>query len=268
MSEPTRWISAETERKERDFHGILWTHATMCKGIMTRWNAPPYLYVDLYAGPGRLEYDGLGFDGSPLIARDILSSIGRRYHAVHFEQDPEVAARLADALWVPTSLLDVPNADNSPIIVGKCQDEFPRWLDRNGYEPNRFGLVYADPINDEIPFEMLNKAAKMLPRVDLLSYVSATQYKRRRGVDPGRPYLSEHIAAVEKKVALIREKGGPWQFTFVLWTNWTDYPEWQKRGFYRLDSEHGQRIIEQLDLSARESHARANAPLWTEDASA
>lgn len=59
------WISAETEGKEADFRGILAMHVNICKGILRRQTAGPYLYVDLYAGPGHLEFNGRRFLGSP-----------------------------------------------------------------------------------------------------------------------------------------------------------------------------------------------------------
>lgn len=255
------WISAETEAKEEDFRGILSMHVTICKGIAGRWATPPYLYADLYAGPGHLHYLGRDFLGSPLIAQDILTRSGIPHHAVHFERDPEIASRLAGALWTPSSLLDTPDPDSSPIHVGPCQEGFPAWLRGNGRQPHRYGLVYSDPIRDEIPHELLNLAAQHLPKVDLLSYVAATQYKRRRGVDPDRPHLADHIGAVDKRVALIREPIGAWQWTFVLWSNWPKLPAWERRGFYRLDSERGQGILERLNLSERESREQANTPL-------
>ena len=255
------WISAETEAKEADFRGILDMHITICKGILRRHQAAPYLYADLYAGPGHLEFNGRRFLGSPLIAQELLTRAGIPYEAIHFEKDPEVAARLAEALWVPTSLVDVPNADSAPIYNEAFQDGFPRWLERAGRQPDRYGVVYADPIRDEIPHELLNQAARMMPKVDLLSYVSATQYKRRRGVDSGRPYLADHIGAVDKRIALIRKPLGAWQWTFVLWSNWVNLPDWQRRGFYRLDSEDGRLILDRLNLTAREHKDKANTPL-------
>ena len=185
------WISPETEAKERDYRGILEILVPASKGIIKRYGGGPYLYVDLYAGPGWLEFEERRFPGSPLIAQDILTRYGLEHEAVHFEKDPKVAARLADALWgVPTSLLDAPDPDSAPIHVGACQEEFPRWLAKVGSQPRRYGLVYADPIRDEIPVELLNQAAKYMYHVDLLSYVSATQYKRRRRgeLQAQRPY--------------------------------------------------------------------------------
>lgn len=259
---PENWISAETERKEEDFRGILSMHVNICKGIRHRRGAPPYLYVDLFAGRGRLEFGGRRFDGSPLIARDTLSAAGIPYETVHYERDPLEAAHLLDALAGSSStLFDDGCSDDFPVYIESCQDGFAQWLDERGHQPERYGLIYSDPIRDEIPHELLNRAAKYLPKVDLLSYVAATQYKRRRGSDPVRPFLADHIRAVDKRVALIREPLGPWQWTFVLWSNWTNLPQWEKRGFYRLDSLQGERILDRLNLSKPELHARDNVPL-------
>ena len=266
------WISPETEPKERDYRGILEILVPASKGIIKRYGGGPFLYVDLYAGPGWLEFEGRRFPGSPLIAQEILTRHGVEHEAVHFERDPEVAGRLAEALWVPTSLLDVPDSDSAPIYVEPCQEGFPRWLAESGPLSHRRGLVYADPIRDEIPVDLLNQAAKHMHRVDLLSYVSATQYKRRRLGDfkrnghTDRPILSDHVNAVNKRCGLIRkpEKRTGWQWTFVLWTNWDDIPAWEGRGFYRLDSAVGKRVLDECDLTRSERHEKVNMPLWGE----
>ena len=260
-----KWISDETEGKEADFRDILGMHVNVCKGILGRTKGPSYLYVDLYAGPGNLEHRGRRFLGSPLIAQDILTRAGLRHEAVHFEQDPDVAARLAEALWVPTSLLDTPDPGSAPIYAETCQEGFSRWLDSAGSQAGRYGLVYADPIDDEIPHELFNKTAKHMPRVDLLSYVAATQYKRRRRGDEwlnghsAKPLLSDHVNAVGKRVTLIREPRAANQYTFILWSNWQDLPQWSR--FHRLDSERGAQILDRLDLTDKEHHARVNTPL-------
>lgn len=270
MATPTTrdsWISAETERKEADFRGVLDMHITICKGLMKRHRTGPYLYADLYAGPGHLEFDGRRFLGSPLIAQELLTRAAIPYEAVHFEKDAEVASRLAEALWQPTSLLDTPDAESSPVFTEAFETGFPRWLASAGHQPDRYGLVYSDPIRDEIPHTLLNQAAALMPRVDLLSYVSATQYKRRRGQDLKRngstelPLLGDHIRAVNKRIALIREPLGAWQWTFVIWSNWPDMPAWTNHGFHRLESPKGRQILDRLNLTEREHKEKANTPL-------
>lgn len=262
------WISAETEGKEHDFRGLLRMHINVCKGIMRRRPGLPYLYADLYAGPGHLEYRGRQFLGSPLIAQELLTEASIPHEAIHFEKNPEVAARLAEALWTPTSLVDCPDADSAPIYNEPMEEGFPKLLDAAGRQPFRLGLVYSDPIDDEINHGLLNMVAERLPRVDLLSYVAATQYKRRRGQDlkrngaSARPLLEEHIRAVNKDVVLIRAPRGGNQYTFILWSNWVDLPTWEPRGFHRLDSERGQQILDRINLTAVQLQEKANTPLW------
>jgi three-Cys-motif partner protein len=255
------WISDETELKESDFRGILSMHVTICKGIMSRSARPPYLYADLYAGPGNLEHKGSEFLGSPLIAQEELARAGIPCEAIHFERDAGVADRLREALWVPRSVTWWPDPDNTHVFTEPCQEGFARWLSQAGHQRNRLGLIYSDPINDEIPHRLLSKAAAMLPKTDILTYVAATQYKRRRGVDSSRPFLSDHIRAIGKKVVLIRRPHTAWHWTFILLSNWVDLPQWQKRGFYRLESETGTEIMRQLDLSSREHRELVNTPL-------
>jgi hypothetical protein len=263
MTNPRQWISAETERKERHFRGIVRMHANICKGIARRHGiASPYLYADLYAGPGSLRWKNREFDGSPLIARDELTRTGLPYQAVHFEEDAAVAAQLGEALWTPASLLDAPDPDNSPVFAERCQDAYPRWLASGEGRRDRHGLVYSDPIGDPIPVDLLNATAEKFPRVDLLAYVAAnSQYKRKGGSERTR-FLADDIAAVNKDIVLIRRPFTAFQWTFVLWTNWAQLPEWQKEGFYRLDSETGRQILDQLNLTAREHREKANTPLF------
>lgn len=264
------WISADTERKETDFRGVLSMHINICKGIMRRHPGHPYLYADLYAGPGQLEFKGRRFLGSPLIAQELLVDASIDFDAVHFEKDPEVADRLRSALYdEPTALFNGPDEINSPVFTESFETGFPAWLTRNGPQDRRLGLVYADPIRDEIPHALFNRCAQLLPQVDLLSYVAATQYKRRRGSElrlkgeTDKPLLSDHIAAVDKRIALIREPAGPWQWTFVLWSNWVDMPEWHNHGFYRLNSAKGQRILDRLNLTEPQQREKAQDPLFS-----
>lgn len=251
------WISPETEAKEHDFAGLLAMHMRICKSILERYGGPPYLYVDCHAGPGNLEYEGRSFAGSPLIARRIATEAGLSCETIHFEQDRNVALRLQEALYY-----------SAPVIVDCCERGLPRWLASScSNARTRFGLVYADPIGKEIPVELLSAVARALPKTDILAYVSGTAYKRRNGVRPG-PRLLDDITTVQqagKSTVLIRKPSGRQQWTFVLWSNWVKLPEWQRRGFHRLDTETGRSIAEYINFSREELFDLRNAPLWGED---
>lgn len=246
------WISDETEQKERDFAGIMTMHIRICKSILAKHGGPPYTYADCHAGPGHLEHDGHRFLGSPLIVQQAAQREQVTLDAIHFEQSRDVATRLRQAL-----------GHGSHVVADHCERGVPQWLaslDRRNY---RYGMVYADPINKEIPVPMLAAAAVTLPKMDIMAYVGATAYKRRNGVRPG-PTLAEDIATIQragKKVVLIRRPATKFQWTFVLWSNWVDFPEWGKRGFYRLDSETGQHILNQVNYTAAQLVERTNTPL-------
>lgn len=265
-----RWVSAETSVKEEHFRGLLDMHVKICKRILSKRAGAPYLYVDLHAGRGELMYEGREFDGSPLIARELLSDAGIRYETLHYEKDIAEASYLIEAMAGRSStLFDLGEKPDYPVCIEPFEEGFGRWLDERGLQPFRYGLVYSDPISDQIPVDLFNRSAELLPRVDLLAYVSAnSQYKRPRREALGRgvlkPYLSDHIKAVNKKHVLIREPtaGDRQQWTFIAWTNWDDFPAWEQQGFYRLDSPRGQRVMEKLDFSEKEQHERANTPLF------
>ncbi|HKN42315.1 MAG TPA: hypothetical protein VJW23_00215, partial [Propionibacteriaceae bacterium] len=214
--------------------------------------------ADLHAGRGNLVFNGHRFSGSPLIFLDIAQREQLQHQALFFEQDPAELAQLHAAVSHLNGTMPVLNGD-------PCEVGMRRWLASIPSQWNRLGLVYADPIAKEIPHALLAAVAKKLPQVDLLSYVSATAYKRRRGVDLGRGRLDEHIHAVGKKYVRIREPLGMHQWTFILWTNWDKFPEWRNIGLYRLESEHGTRILNRLTMTSEEWHAATNTPLFEVD---
>ena len=249
-----KWISAETWQKECHFRGILEMHIRIVKGISSRWPIPPYLYADLHAGPGYLKDPRRGsYNGSPLIFLDQSSHL-ERFEALFFEKQPEVADQLRRSVWHAAATL---HRRLQPTVFAECcEDAMARWLRRTGRNVRRYGLIYSDPIGKRIPVELLQQAAVALPRTDILCYPSATAYKRE-----GKYRLADDIDAIGKRYALIREPQGPWQWTFILLTNWAEFPAWEKAGFYRVDTGRGQEILSQLNLTSREFHAQRNAEL-------
>jgi len=259
------WISPETHRKEADFAGLLDIHVNICRGINGRTRRagdPPYLYVDLHGGPGWLRDDsGREFAGSPLIALDALARAGLDCETIHFERDPDVAARLG-------AQVDPALYPSSTVYHGSFEESASRWLQSTRPHAYRYGLVYADPISDPMPVATFNAFASHYQRVDLLAYVAAnSQYKRTRAQHGRR--LEDDIAAVDKKHVLIREPETAHQWTFLLFTNWADFPSWERRGFHRLGrSGRGRDILTKLNYSESERLQLVNEqlPLDTEPA--
>lgn len=254
-----KWISAETAAKEQDFRGLLGgIHIPICKAIRERKGRPtdpPYLFVDLNGGPGWLEYGAAErFPGSPIIALEELDRAGLPHQTLHYECDAPSAALLTAA---------VGGRPTTAVLHQPFEAGLPRWLDHIGQQPYRHGLVYSDPINDPIPVGTFNRVAERLDRVDLLAYVAANSHYKRanaNGHGHGRR-LADDIEAVHKKTVLLRAPRTAHQWTFILWTNWTDFPAWTKRGFYRADSPQGRTIIDRLNLTEAELLAERNTPL-------
>jgi hypothetical protein len=251
----------ETWYKERDFRGLLGgIQIPICTGIHRRHGRPtdaPYVFVDLHGGPGNLSYDGgPEFPGSPLIAIELLLASDLPFETIHFEKDADTAVDLQGAIASTGS-------PHSTVRPERFESGMRRWLQETGPEQYRNGLIYSDPIGEPIPVDTFNEVARCKPRVDLLAYISATnQYKRPNGSGYGhgrRP--ADDILAVRKKHVLIREAARAEQYTFILWTNWTDFPKWTARGFHDITSAPGRRILDTLNLTKTELHNGANTPL-------
>lgn len=256
-----KWIRPEHWFKEHDFRGLMRIEANACKGIYSRFRRPPFVFFDLHAGPGMLEYpDGRRGPGSPLIAIEELEKSGIPYQTVHFEKDPQRFGRLQQALAPHI------RRGRSTVIPGPFETGISAWLAANGRQEYRHGLVYSDPFGDPIPVTALNEVADYLYRVDLLAYVLANdQYKRANGGGAQRGRIADDIAAVKKKHVLIRKESDAHQYTFVLWTNWPGgFPAWTARGFYPLESEAGQAVLDRINYTKTELRARFNTPLFEE----
>lgn len=255
------WVGPETEAKEHDFRGLMKIHTDVCKSPRIlghdRPGRLPYLFADLNGGPGMLEREGRYFPGSPLIAVETLERSGHAYRTIHFEQDPETAAQLSESLAPGIS------QGRTTVIPGQFQTGMKAWLAANGHQEHRYGLVYSDPIGDPIPVQAFNEVARYIPRVDLLAYVIANdQYKRANGGGALRGRVADDIAAVNKKHVLIRHESTAHQFTFILWTNWTEFPAWTARGFYPLTTPAGQAALDRITYTKAELAGRFNTPLF------
>lgn len=262
MSRSHSWIGKWTRQKEQDFAGLVGgIHVPVCaaiRGRLGRPGDPPYVFIDLHAGPGRLRDDaGAAFPGSPLIAADALAASGMPHETWHFERDPDVAAELSAALDPSV----YPDATVCNVDFG---EGVARWLSFTHPHAYRNGLIYADPIGLDgstgpVPIDVFNAVAAHSPRVDLLAYVAANNHYKR--VQRGRR-LADDIAAVRKRKVLIREPDGAEQYTFILWTNWDRVPEWHKSGFYDLATLRGQQILGDLNFTAKERRELVDVPLW------
>jgi hypothetical protein len=242
-----------TPDKQDVLRGIL---TPLCRSI---WPAlikkgranPPVVMFDLTAGDGRCEVTKEG-KGSPLIMCDQLTAANLDYRAWFIERDPisyqQLALTCRGNPWA-----SVINADS---------DWSPAWSP--GYEylcsrTDAVGLIYADPTGATVPLVGINSilqapAARM---IDVLINISATSTKR---VDA--PRIEDIVDAIpRKRYWLIREPQGQFQWTFLIGSNWGDFPEWRKRRFARLSSTEGREWLRRATLTAKEEASIHQATL-------
>lgn len=253
-----------TELKREHFRGFVDYHLQISQGVMNKhssWLDNNYWYFDLNAGPGRYTPDlrqlsmfeasapgdnsltcpdGPEIIGSPVVFMERAEARKVPYVARFFEISPRHAECLRESLPCPAC-----SCGRYSVEQGDHTNLLPNYF-RNTRE--RLGLVYSDESGRVPPFELLRdlSACRCNARLDLLIYVSATNVKRT-----GQRLL-DHLPTINKKHWIIREPCGQHQWTFLFGTNWANFPAWEKRGFYPLNSAKGASIMRRLNSTARE----------------
>jgi hypothetical protein len=220
----------------------------------------PVLYVDMNAGRGWNEE--VNCIGSPLLFVEQASkhSFDKTVHFI--ESDEKSVTLLGERLYevLRDSSQELPN-----IWCGNHSDILPGILIQCD---KRYGLIYHDP-NGLPSFELLESLSKHpnMRFVDILIRISGTNYKRIRnglngfGTKRGYPTLvnkypnlKDQLKTINKKEWLIRDiiDPDPSQWTFLLGTNWTDYPSWEAQGFYKTSSSKGAAILNRVSYTIPE----------------
>lgn len=237
--------------KQDDFHSLLSLHV----GIVDRMTNKPgknwqrrYTFIDMNAGPGC--YDGL--IGSPLIFLEEIEKTTIPYRAVFIERE----AINADALRDNVGLRSL---RHQPLIINDSHANVLRKYIKS-QAPKTYGLIYHDPSGSVPDFDLLSDASRapILDYMEFMIYLSATNIKRVRRFqeatnrDAKVKLLIDSLQTINKKTWIIRKPQGRHQWTFVLGSNWSKFPEWEKRGFYRIDSPVGQEILRSLTYTDKE----------------
>lgn len=228
--------SEETRYKLEQLRGLIKMHVGICAG--QAW-CRDYRYIDMNAGPGIMDVSKQS--GSPLIFLETASHApSLPYHALMVEKDAGYVDQLRERVRLFPHVT-VAHGDHAAIV--------PTYV--SGLSGKPTGLIFHDPKG--VPsFETLAQVTRMAQaqRMDILIYMSATNLKRPNGwkARRGRPdtTLKEGIGTIGKTTWLIRRPRTNKCWTFIIGSNWTDFPTWKRAGFVRLDSAEGQAILEQL----------------------
>ena len=233
-----------TQQKQDDFRGMLSLHINIVDGITQRpgnaWQRY-YNYIDMNAGPGNQN----GIVGSPILFLNQIERTTIPYQATFIEREPCNVEKLQSAINSKTWRGNVLVVNNDHAVAL-----------HNGTAPQRstHGMIYHDPSGSVPDFDLLAELSKKpaFKYIDFVVYLSATNIKRVRrfeqatGRDAKVKLLTDYMKSIDKSTWIIRKPMGKHQWTFAIGSNWVKFPDWEKRGFYRIDSDEGKSMLERL----------------------
>lgn len=191
-------------------------------------------YIDTNAGPGyNLEEN---CDGSPIVFLKVATRLGLEYQAHFIEINEESANTLREAIKSYPNCF-VHNGDNRSVL-----DTVPY-----GIPKNTFGILYMDA-NGIPDFSLLERVSRMprMKTIDIVIRIPGAAIKRNYS-EIGT--LIAMIKSIHKSHWIIKEIDSVetgWQWSMLIGLNTKKMRPWESQGFYSIDSEKGQQILEQL----------------------
>ena len=262
--------SDNTFLKQDTLRDLFSTHIKVSKGVFRKAKLyrmkSKYLYVDLNAGSG--EYNNI--QGSPLVFIQTYnnSKTKKPYLAQLCEIDTQSAESLRYTCKQLMTVVKEENTDETRTCILESSsgdilkiinrdnrmwvnDTIHNLSDDQGLQ--YMGMIYSDPNGCET-FENLRKLSniKALRMVDIVMHISGTTIKRVCCSNPNATRLIDGINSINKKYWWVRQPYGPFQWTFIIGTNWYDFPNLETCGFYRTDSTEGQRILNFISHTRKE----------------
>lgn len=241
-----------TREKHEQLGGLFQMYVPILRSLSQSRRLRRFIYLDLYAGPGRYDH---GANGSPLLAA----------HAFHEEPWCE-AMHCFEEDWDTYCRLTASTAAYDKVIAHHARNQdgidfdIVRSINRDSY-----GICFSDPNCGHAdsafgPLDVLNTVAARWPRIDIVAYLSAANIKRIRTAFGG-PHLIDQVRAIRKPFVRIRKPSGRHQWTFILLTGWEGFPVWKRAGWVNLNSDIGRSYLEELDETWNERRGRRNPSL-------
>lgn len=247
--------SAYTAQKLADLDGILHIIRDAVVGIRARnhWaTALGFVAIDGTSGPGRTR-DALWYRGTPLRC---IEAFGLRFDDARYYFVEAYAPFARDLEQVVAEAPSWLNKNRITVEHGNWETLIPEWLGSVTTEP--YGVLILDE-NGEPNWSAIAALFRTQPqinRVDLILSCPAAITKRATKAYQREVTLRKSLATIPKKHWLARETLGSAQWTWIIGTNWADFPAWSARGFERLDLLNGTPLLDTLDLTRAERAAR------------
>jgi hypothetical protein len=249
--------SWHTPIKQAHYAEIVYKHVNVVAGMLgvyPKWIYPAYHLLDVTAGWGI--DPATGKDGSPLVFLRRVMNLPMPYRCWFFEKEREQFESLQKKV--------VPVREDDRCIGLECVHasfehrllETAREIKERCRGKQAFGLLYYDPTGEAIPddlIHLLKRFNRILPRMDILINISATNVKRTANSTACTNYrpLKACLNDLDRKVWLIREihRGDAFQWTFVLGTGYSSFPNLEQIGLYRTTTAKGEAILHKANFT-------------------
>jgi three-Cys-motif partner protein len=251
--------SEHTEEKEYGLGKVLSQWLSVVDRIVAKYKiTSPVLYVDMNAGAGWNEE--VNCIGSPLLFLSESEKHDFKKEIYFLDSSANSVVELGERI------LEAEPRDMTSchLIVGDHHESLPGIIDKH----RGYGLIYHDP-NGLPSFDLLREIYQRpnTGKLDILIRISGTNYKRiRNGVDSlgkkkqisdliGKyPNLKDQLKSINKKQWIVRDiiDPDPYQWTFLLGTNFVDFKAWESQGFYKIESSKGAAILNRISYTVKE----------------
>lgn len=230
--------SGVTHDKQVFFECILRQHMFLTSCIIKKndWTYPTYYYIDTNAGSGY--NDEVNERGSPLIFRSCSHILKIPFKAILIDRHEPYIEELKRRTTWSEDYIFLPK-DNELVIPA---------ISKRLYNKGRpvFGLLYHDP--NGCPDLTMLKSITINKRLDLLIRFNATAGKRSHN-----KVRAEDLFRLKDNWIL---KGplssDPWQWSFLLGTNYLALDGWKGIGFHNIKSIEGSEIFRHINFTEKE----------------
>jgi three-Cys-motif partner protein len=203
-----------------------------------------YQHIDLNCGNGYNEKAQC--IGSPLTFLKVFRG-HPQFLATFVDHDPAQLDQLAEHIDDDPrcSLYEGNNADFLRTLRHLLPERNRNW---------QLGSILSDPNGSDVPINEIAEVCEIFPRIDVIFHWNSNITKRlKNGIKPEQITLDAVPKILSmKKHWLIREPIGPHQFAMLIGRGYFRVRSWPGGGFYHLDSDKGQEILDRCSRTNKE----------------